>query len=311
MNRYLVLAVILVLSAGPALASAQPQSDLAIWKEFVQLLKTGALTLDRIHPEEYRNPETDLANLKEWTKGTDWSEWERTPKVVRYGNLVSFFIRIGESRRSPWDYVVCFIVEDGRWFYRFLEGIFIRLDQVGPLPADAAGFPDLSEDRKHWMRQETYWSKMVWLYNEMTRLKGKEYALSLFRDGAGYALAATSWVPFFPTHRSFILYLCWEEAKLQGNKVVLEKLEDGEAIVRFDDHQFFALYRQASHLKQQISLADYDGIFEAVWRDRAEAAGWKLSIEKQGDKQGWKIYLRFTREAAAKSEKRGPNRRAD
>jgi len=78
---------------------------------------------------------------------------------------------------------------------------------------------------------------------------------------------------------------------MQGNKVVLEKLTDREAVVRFDDHQFFALYMQTSHLREQIALGDYMGIFEAIWQDRARAAGWNLQIDGQGPT----IYLRFSR----------------
>ncbi|MCX6565475.1 MAG: hypothetical protein NTW38_03485 [Candidatus Aminicenantes bacterium] len=291
MKRIIGVAAFLVLIAAPRLAPAQPQPDLAIWKEFVQLLKSDTFPLDRIHPDDPRPPESRLARLKDFVKEADWSEWETAPEVVRHGNLVSFITTLGKSRNAPWKYVFCFIVENGRWFYRFTEGIFIRLDQIGDLPADAAGFPDLSEERKQWMRQEIYWSKMVWLYNEMTRLKGTEYALNFIRDGAGYALAATTWIPFYPTPRAFILYLCWEQAKLQGNKVTLEKLDENEAVVRFDDHQFFALYTQTSHLKEQIALGDYIGIFGAMWQDRAWAAGWDLQI----DGQGRQIFLRFSR----------------
>jgi len=293
MKKIIGRTAILILLASPSFAPADAPNDLGIWKEFVRLLKTDALTLDRIHPDDIRTPESRLSSLKEYVKGEDWTEWEATPKIVRYGNLVSFIIELGKSRNSPWTYIFCFNVENGRWTYRFVEGIFIRLDQIGALPAEAAGFPDLPEDRKHWMRQEIYWTKMVWLYNEMMRLKGTEYALGLFRDGAGYALAATTWVPFFPTPRAFILYLCWEQAKLQGNKVTLEKLDDNEAVVRFDDHQYFALYMQTSHLKEQIALGDYMGIFEAIWQDRARAAGWDLQI----DGQGRQIFLRFIRAA--------------
>jgi hypothetical protein len=291
MKKMIGIAVFLVLVITPEFVSAQPHPDLVIWKEFVLLLKADALPLDRIQSGDIRTPESRLAGLKDFVKGTDWTEWEAAPEVVRHGNLVSFITTLGKSRNSPWKYIFCFAVEEGRWSFRFMEGIFIRLDQIGDLPADAAGFPDLPEDRKHWMRQEYYWSKMVWLYNEMTRLKGTDYALSLFRDGAGYALAATVWIPFYPTHRAFILYLCWEQAKLQGNKVTLEKLDDNEAVVRFDDNQYFALYQQASHLKEQIALGDYIGIFEAIWQDRARAAGWDLQI----DGQGRQIFLRFSR----------------
>ena len=290
-HKTAVVAFLMMITIAPPFTSAQSREDLAIWKEFVRLLRSDTFPLDRIHPDDLRPPESRLARLKDFVKETDWAEWETAPEVVRRGGLVSFIATLGKSRNSPWKYVFCFVVQDGRWSFRFTEGIFIRLDQIGDLPADAAGFPDLPEERKQWMRQEIYWSKMVELYNEMTRLKGTEYALGLLRDGAGYALAATTWIPFFPTARAFILYLCWEQAKLQGNKVTLEKLDDNEAVVRFDDHQYFALYMQASHLKEQIVLGDYIGIFEAIWQDRARAAGWGLQI----DGQGRRIYLRFSR----------------
>ncbi len=53
----------------------------------------------------------------------------------------------------------------------------------------------------------------------------------------------------------------------------------------------FELYNRAAHLKGLISLADYRRIFETIWRDRAEAAGWRLAIEYQGD-AGCRLRLR-------------------
>jgi hypothetical protein len=169
------------------------------------------------------------------------------------------------------------------------------LDKIGKLPADAAGFPDLPEDRKYWMRQEIYWSEQVRLFNFLSREKGKDFAFRWVAEGigngVGYLLGASAWVPFYPPSRSFILYLCWEQAKLLGDKVTLEKLDDNEAVVRFEDLTYFALYMRATHLKQQISLEDYIKIFETIWQERARAAGWKLAI----DGQGRQIYLRFSR----------------
>ncbi len=288
-----VLAVLLLVAL-----SAGGQDDLAMWREFVQLLKSDTLTVDRIHPADPRTPESRLAGLKEFAKAADWSEWEAAPEVVRSGNLVSFIITLGQSRNSPWEYIFCFIVEDGRWYYRFQEGIFIRLDKVGKLPVAAAAFPDLPEERKHWMRQEIYWSEQVRLFNFLTREKGKDFAFRWVAEGigngVGYLLGAATWVPFYPPHKAFILYLCWEQAKLLGNKVVLEKLDENEAVVRFEDLTYFALYMRATHLKQQISLEDYIKIFETIWQDRARAAGWNLTI----DGQGRKIYLRFSRSSS-------------
>jgi len=123
---------------------------------------------------------------------------------------------------------------------------------------------------------------MIWLYNTLSEEKGKDYALSIFLDGAGYYLAAQVWVPFYPPWRAFILYLCWEQANLRHNKVTLEKLEDNQAIVKFDGLHYFALYVRTAHLKRQISLENYIKIFETIWHDRAKNAGWNLKIEGEG-----------------------------
>ncbi|MCJ7589660.1 MAG: hypothetical protein MUQ00_17475 [Candidatus Aminicenantes bacterium] len=295
MRRKIAVAVFLALIVVPSFVSAAPQDDLTIWKEFVQLLKTDALTADRVRPASPLTPESQLALLRDFAKNATWEEWEAAPEVVRYGNLVSFIITLGQKRNSPWSYTFNFVVEDGRWYYRFLEGIFIRLDKVGKLPADASGFPDVPEERKDWMRQEIYWSEQVRLFNFLAQEKGKDIAFRWVAEGigngVGYLLGAATWVPFYPPSRAFILYLCWEQAKLQGNKVTLEKLGENEAVVRFDDIQYFALYMRTSHLKKQISLDDYIKIFETIWQERARAAGWNLKI----DGQGRQIYLRFSR----------------
>jgi hypothetical protein len=265
------------------------QDALKIWREFVGALKNNQLTLDEIRPPEHLSRESQLQILSSFRENAVWEEWEGEPEIVKYSNLVSFIITLGQKSKSPATYTFNFIVENGKWYFRFLEGIVIRLDKVTSLPA--SDFPDLPEESKAWIRQESYWSKMIWIYNRLVEAKGKEYALGIFLDGAGYALAATTWIPFFPPSRSFILYLCWEQAKLQGNKVTLEKLDDNEATVRFDDLQYFALYMRTTHLKQQISLEDYIGIFEAIWQDRAKNAGWNLEIEGKGRQ----IFLHFSR----------------
>ncbi len=278
---------------------AQPagKDEITIWREFVILLKKDTLPLDRIRSASPVTPQSQLALLKDFAKRADWEEWEVTPEIVHYGNLVSFLVTLGKKHNSPWTYTFNFVIEDGRWYYRFLEGIFIRLDKVTSLPAEASGFPDRPEEGKHWMRQETYWSEQVRLFNFLSHEKGKDFAFRWVREGLangpGYALAATVWVPFYSTHRSFILFLCWEQAKLQGDKVTLEKLNENEAVVRFDDLTYFALYVRSSHLKEQISLEDYIKIFETIWQERASAAGWTLKI----DGQGRRIFLRFSRQA--------------
>ena len=283
----MAIAMTVTVSAG----NGTQQGDLAIWQEFVRLLKTDTLTVDRVRSIHPLTPAFQLAALRSYTKDAVWEEWEQAPEIVRNGNLVTFIITLGRARNSPWVYTFNFIVEGDRWYFRFLEGIHLRLDKLPAPPTPGAAFPDVPDQQKTWMRQETYWSQMVRWHNVMVGLKGKAYALDMYRDGAGYALAATTWVPFYPTPRAFILYLCWDLARIQGDTVTLERLADDQAAVRIDNSVYFSLYLQTSHLKSQISLEDYSAIFETIWQDRARAAGWTLTI----DRQGRQVYLRFSR----------------
>jgi hypothetical protein len=280
----------LVIFSNPGFAFRQ--DALKIWREFVSALKNDRLTLENIRPPDHLSEESQLQILSLFRANAVWEEWEVEPEIVKHGDLITFIISLKQKSKSAGTYTFNFIVENGQWYFRFLEGIVIRLDKVTSLPASE--FPDLPEARKAWIRQESYWSKMIGIYNSLVEAKGKDYAMGIFLDGAGYALAATVWIPFFRPSRSFILYLCWEQANLHGNKVTLEKLEDNEATVRFDDLQYFALYMRTSHLKQQISLEDYIGIFEAIWQDRAKNAGWNLEIEGKGRQ----IVFHFTRQEA-------------
>jgi len=121
----------------------------------------------------------------------------------------------------------------------------------------------------------------VSLYTSLAAEKGEAAALAWFRDGAGYALAARTWIPFVAPASAFILYLCWEQANLRGNDVVLERLDDDSAVVRIRP-LWFQLYERTGHLKVQITRDAYRALYESRWRDRAAAAGWDVDIEYSG-----------------------------
>lgn len=266
------------------------QEEIEIWKEFVSLMKENKITPDHIRPHQFITKESLMEVLNTFRRGAVWEEWEVEPEVVHYNNIVNFLIplkgKFGERR----DYCFTFLIEEGKWYLQHIEAIFIRLDKISSLPASE--FPDIPESQKAWARQELYWSKIVWLYNDLSAKEGKESALRIVRDGAGYFLAAKAWVPFVPPSRAFILYVCWEQANLRGNDVVLEKLEDNEAMVKINP-LFFQIYRHAGHLKQQIPFEDYRRIFETIWHDRAKNAGWDLQIIYRGVQ----CFLHFKRQS--------------
>ena len=249
----------------------QPQSkELLIWKEFVHELQRGKLE----NPERYK---PFFENLRKPNM--------RILKSIRDNSIPESLEKI------PKIYRVCFslILENDQWYFRHLENIFIRLDQIGSLPT--SDFPDLSIERKLFMRDEFQVSKDVRLFNYLVDKEGKEFALNWFCDGDGFALAAKVWVPFVPAERAFILYLCWDLSNLRGEDITLVTLEEKEAVVQWNNARYFALYMQTGHLRQQIDGEDFAGIFERIWQDRARAGGWALDMRQEGET----IVMHFTR----------------
>ncbi len=270
---------------------ARAQSEVKIWKEFVNTLMSDKMTLERIRPIEGATAETLLGWLKIVKDKVSLKELDIEPRFFRVDPLVHFFLPLKfEGRDVNWCF--SFVTEGDRWYFHALETIFISFDKMDPLPTSK--FPDISEEQKAWDREEWRVSEQVSQFNYILREKGRDFALNRFKDGYGYFLAARVRVPFFAPPRAFILYLCWEQANLRGNSVTLGKLTDHEALIRMT-LLFFELYQAASHLKDQISFEDFRLIFETIWQDRAEKAGWKLKIEYGGEYPGAICVFHFTR----------------
>lgn len=263
----------------PANSSSPRNQDLLIWTEFVDLLKAAPFPGNRIEPysEDLRGP--IIGFLDTMRVYANWSEWRREPEVFRSGNRVHFLTSLSFAGDTA-TYCFTFIMRNDNWYFQHLETITLRMDQLGALPSGQ--FPDISERQKAWIRNEFEVSRDVNLFNMLVQDKSRQAALDWFKDGAGYALAAKVWVPMTSPDRAFILYLCWEQANLRGNRVILEQLDDSSAVIRMKP-LYFELYASAAHLKQQINADDYRLLFESRWQDRAANAGWKLDISYEAD----------------------------
>lgn len=210
----------------------------------------------------------------------DLTSVEIVPEIISTVDKINYIISLSGEQ-----YCLTFIVDGENWFLQHVECIFIRLDKV-LTPADS--FPDISDQKKNWIRQEIEIHKMVRLFNFLRTEKGKDFALDWFKDGAGYRLESLSWVPFVEPLKAFILYLCWEQSNLYGNETVLESLNCDYARVRIKT-LYNDIYKQ-THIKQQIMYDDYIGIFDTMWKDRAQAAGWDLVIEHKASESVFAFY---------------------
>lgn len=256
------------------------KSDIDIWNEFKNTLKKSEFPKEKIQPYQESLREPLLGFLRQMREKALWKEWEAIPEIHRVGNQIHFLIPLSFDNIKA-TYCFSFLVDKGEWYFQHLEGINIRLDKISPLPVSK--FPDISESEKNWVREEIYWSFFINdFYLPIVEKDGQAYALEKIKDGAGYFLGAKAWVPFVAPRKAFILYLCWEQANLRGNKVTLEKFEDNEAILRLETI-YFHLFFNTANMKPNISLEDYKKVFETIWQDRASNASWDLLIQYDED----------------------------
>ena len=124
--------------------------------------------------------------------------------------------------------------------------------------------------------------KKVYFYLRLKEEKGKEEALSWFRDGEGYKLNVEAWMPYLSLRKSFVAFAAWVENRYWGQEVVTEALSEAHSAVLFKDHELLALYDVTGHLRPRISLEEYKELFEDQWRDRARWTGWTARFTYDG-----------------------------
>lgn len=271
-----VALVLLLAGCAPAGIDRHAESDQEqqVWAAFVHIMESGPYPADDIRPY-YENLRAPMAGFLEQMRAkAQWREWHKAPRVFRTGDQAHFITPLTfDGQRARYSF--SFIREGQNWHFQHLEAITIPFDRLGELPLRE--FPDLPEPDKARIREEIEVSQDVRLFNTLAALRDTAAALDWFKDGYGYALAARAWVPFVPPSEAFILYACWEQAKLRGNQVVLERLDPDTALVRIGV-SYFQLYETAAHLKQQISPERYRELYDTRWKNRAAAAGWDLDL---------------------------------
>ena len=261
-----------------------------IWKEFTTYIKENKTMDDKIRPfiPSLKKPLEGFIEILENKVPKD--QWNKKPEIYQFDNKVLFITELTENGIKS-NYCFIFFVKNNHWYFQHLETITLRLDKIKSLPTSK--FPDISLGQKNWIRNEQFWTEQIRLFRYLSKKEGKEFAFNWFKDGDSYILSAKTWIPFLPPYKAFILYLCWEQSNLWGNKVTLESLNNHKSIVKISKPIYFSLYYQTAHFSQQIDFDDYLKIFKSIWCDRALKAGWKLKIDYKRSNN--ELILTYTR----------------
>jgi hypothetical protein len=260
-----------------------------VWQEFRFALARGEIPANKIRPYYESLKEPILGFLREMQKAILPEQLEGNVEVFHVGDQLHFLLPVSLNGHTE-TYCFSFLIDGKDWYFRHLESISLRLDKITSFPA--SHFPDISDSQKAWMREEKYWTQMLQFYTYFSKSMKQDSILKYFRDGAGYVLEAKTWVPFVQEKKAFILYLCWEQSNLRGNNVILESINDSVSVVQIKPI-YFRLYSQTAHFRMLIKENEYRQLFEYIWQDRAQNAGWNLRIEYP-DGKTCRLYF-FTR----------------
>lgn len=212
-----------------------------IWHEFLACLDKGHLTVDRLRPLRDTIGPMLLDVLRSLKEHVPRDRWPSDPEVRVSGDRLTYLVDFSLPNTTPFYFT--FVVEYNTWYLEHVETIRIPLDLP---PTPTSDFPDLPDEVKSFMREELDATRRVRLFNFLSEKHGRRFALRWFSDGESYFLAARAWIPHLPPPQSFILYLCWEQQRLRGGKVLLEKLTQDEAVVRVHPMWFQVYERHTS-----------------------------------------------------------------
>src|SRR5271157_403474 len=92
-RHFLVLVFLFLLATSSKVTSqSADKADLAIWQQFVAMLRAEPLPTDRIRPYDPSLKAPLLGFLSIMRAKADWREWERSPEVFHAGERTTFVI---------------------------------------------------------------------------------------------------------------------------------------------------------------------------------------------------------------------------
>lgn len=238
-----------------------------IWAEFQEKLRSDTLTISDFTTEM-------CAYLQPLLCGEDSTlrrkKFLDSPYDVYEGDKIFVISHCDDD-----DYRFDFLLDDVSWKLSFTECITLPVSDINDFPYSK--FVPLDDKEIH-IRREKEISKFVYFYLKFKELVGKTKALTMLYDGKGEYVCARSWVPFYSDNLSYVAYAAWYESRINGENVVIQNFLDDQCELVIYNHIWRNLYFTVGHLRFVIEYSEYMELFEAIWRDRAASAGWKIQF---------------------------------
>lgn len=241
----------------------------AVWNEFCNKMRRDELSRDDFTDEMQMLLYSLLCGTAAAQRRNKFisSSYE----VYETSEKISIVVRCADD-----EYRFDFIRSETKWKLAFVECITLPISNIKSLPYES--FTELS-DKETSIRREKEISRLIFMYHKFKELLGQEQAVKMFLDGKGEYICARSWVPFYSERLSYIAYAAWIENRINGEKIFIEKFDESVCCLKFSQHIWRKMYAMTGHLQNMIEYDEYMYLFEEIWRDRANASGWRVEFE--------------------------------
>jgi hypothetical protein len=175
-----------------------------------------------------------------------------------------------------------FVERRSRWLLYFIDATTIPIMSIDQLPYNDFPLPRSGEGDVGFGLWEELISFKINVYKRVKEDKGIAEALSWLADGFGKRVATSAWCPYFEPRKGFVVLSAWTESRHYGQDVSIERFGDDSCVLAFRNHVWFKMYDTATQFRSQIGRAEYAGIFEFIWKDRATRSGWDAAFLYDG-----------------------------
>jgi hypothetical protein len=175
-------------------------------------------------------------------------------------------------------FVFTLIKEAGSWKISHMENIRFPLYDIPALPYREVY--QLPQDKRSSMMAERDMAFKSFIFAQLEKDHGKEFASNFFLDGPGFRVAMDAWLPFVEGAAQFALFYAIIESNYYGSKCLVTKATEEEAEIHLAPLRDLEILKVAS-FNPKIPTDEYKNLYARIMKDRAAACGLDIDVSFQ------------------------------